>query len=142
MLRIDVEPVAKARPRKGKGGRFYTPEKTQTYEDIIGWAYSNEVNRGRAMVFQDGEPVRAILGFFFSIPSSYSKKRKKSILDGSEDFTKRPDVDNLVKAVLDGLNGVAFRDDSQVVEVMAFKEYTDGDSYVTIQLEDAKGVIE
>lgn len=142
MIRIDIEPVPKARPRKGKGGRFYTPEKTKVYEETIGWEYHRAVNEGRANVYMDGEPVRAILGFFYSIPSSYSKKRRKSILEGNESLTRRPDVDNLVKAVFDGLNGVAFADDSQVVEVFAMKEYTDEQSHVTINLEDVNGVIE
>ena len=69
----------------------------------------------------------------------YSKKRKKSILEGSEGFTKRPDVDNLVKAVLDGLNGIAFKDDCQVVEVHATKGYTsDEEGFIVIDIQEVK----
>lgn len=136
---METEPVAKARPRKGKNGRFYTPEKTQIYEDVIGWEYASAVNKGNAKTYMNGEPVRAVLGFYFSIPSSYSKKRKKSILEGSEGFTKRPDVDNLVKAVLDGLNGIAFKDDCQVVEVHATKGYTsDEEGFIVIDIQEVK----
>ena len=41
--------------------------------------------------------------------------------------TSRPDLDNLVKSVSDGLNGVAFRDDSQITELRAIKQYHSGD---------------
>lgn len=37
------------------------------------------------------------------------------------DSKLRADVDNLVKTVLDGLNGAAFEDDRQVVNIKAFK---------------------
>ena len=39
--------------------------------------------------------------------------------------TKKPDIDNIIKAVLDALNGVAYKDDTQVVQVMATKKYRD-----------------
>lgn len=49
----------------------------------------------------------------------------------------RPDIDKLLRAVLDGLTGVAFRDDSQVVDVFARKYYGDGSPGTTISIEAA-----
>ena len=40
-----------------------------------------------------------------------------------ESYTKKPDLDNLVKSVLDGLNGIAYVDDNQIIDIEARKEY-------------------
>lgn len=47
------------------------------------------------------------------------------------------DLDNHVKAVLDALNGIAYNDDSQVVEVRATKNF--GEPKIVIELEEANG---
>jgi Holliday junction resolvase RusA-like endonuclease len=44
--------------------------------------------------------------------------------NGAIKHIKKPDTDNLLKAVLDGLNGIAWADDSQVIRVSASKEYS------------------
>ena len=54
----------------------------------------------------------------FSIPASWSKKRRQAAMDGLEYVTKRPDLDNLLKAIKDGMNGIAWLDDSQVVSLV------------------------
>lgn len=57
--------------------------------------------------------------------------------------TVRPDLDNLVKLVLDALNGVAYADDSQIVRIHAFKKYSgdhpDGATIVDIVEEERLG---
>ena len=55
--------------------------------------------------------------------------------DGTIKPTKKVDVDNLAKAVMDALNGVAWGDDSQVVKITIFKEYTEH-PYVYIYIHD------
>lgn len=124
---IFTKPVGKGRPRFTKSGHVYTDEKTKAFEDMVGWGYKKAIAEGEAEAFMNGEPLRAIIGFYFSIPKSYSKKRKKAIYEGSEALTRRPDIDNLVKSVLDGLNGVAYEDDAQVVEVATYKVYGEED---------------
>jgi Holliday junction resolvase RusA-like endonuclease len=57
------------------------------------------------------------------VPASYSKKRIQACLSGAEMPAKKPDLDNMIKAVKDGLNGVAWKDDAQVVKVLALKYY-------------------
>lgn len=45
------------------------------------------------------------------------------------------DVDNLVKTVMDSLNGVVWKDDDQVIELKAKKHYTtEHDGYTVIAL--------
>lgn len=69
-------------------------------------------------------PVRIVITAYFKIPSSASKRDKLAMLEGDRRPTKKPDIDNIVKAALDGLNGKAFTDDAQVVELRAFKFYS------------------
>ena len=61
------------------------------------------------------------------IPSSFSKKKKEQALDGEIRPTKKPDVDNVLKAVMDALNGVWYLDDKQVVVGSVCKEYAPQD---------------
>jgi Holliday junction resolvase RusA-like endonuclease len=46
----------------------------------------------------------------------------------------RPDIDNVVKAILDGLNGVVFADDAVVAQLVASKHY--GEERVEVQVEN------
>jgi Holliday junction resolvase RusA-like endonuclease len=68
------------------------------------------------------------------VPASWPKKRQAAALRGEVRPAGRPDLDNLLKAISDGMNGVVFRDDSQVVEVTARKIYgADPQARVVIQ---------
>ena len=46
----------------------------------------------------------------------------------------KPDIDNVVKLVMDALNGVAYDDDKQVVRQYAEKRYTDGEPYIAVRV--------
>ena len=52
--------------------------------------------------------------------------------------SKKPDINNIIKAVLDGLNGVAYEDDKQVVEAIGRKYYTAGDGYLWVSVREVK----
>mgnify|MGYP003339864711 FL=1 len=69
-------------------------------------------------------PVTMALYFRLPMPQSWSKKRKEGALKGLEAPTKKPDWDNLGKAVSDALNGVIFKDDSQIVSAHVRKTYS------------------
>jgi Holliday junction resolvase RusA-like endonuclease len=92
---IPGDPVPKARPRFGKG-RTFTERKTVAAEKRVGLEYL--AAGGRRLT----GPVEVICSFF-------------------RENERRVDVDNLTKLVLDGLNGIAFEDDSQVVLLVASK---------------------
>jgi Holliday junction resolvase RusA-like endonuclease len=70
-------------------------------------------------------PLNMEIVAFMGIAASWSKKRQQAARDGLERPTKKPDLDNIVKAVKDGLNGVAWKDDSQVVRLTAGKYWSD-----------------
>lgn len=120
---IEANPVPKGRPRFRRTKTFittYTPKKTLDFEDLV------RQHAKEAMGPTDllETPVWIALYFRLPIPASYSKKRSEACLNGSEKPIKRPDLDNLIKSVLDGMNGVVFKDDSQITVMHCTKVYS------------------
>lgn len=121
---IPGEPTAKGRPRIGRAwGRAiaFTPQKTRTREGIIA-ALAMEAMKGSAPF--DG-PVQLTLTAFFSVPASWSKAKRAAALSGAILPAKRPDLDNIVKAATDALNGIVYLDDAQICAVMISKLYAE-----------------
>lgn len=114
---VKGEPKGKARPRFARG-RTYTPKTTVDYEKEI---QSRFLECGGKFSFADKFTLDVIA--CFGVPKSASKKKVADMLAGIIMPTKRPDIDNILKVVLDALNGVAYYDDSQVVRVVGTKEY-------------------
>lgn len=86
--------------------------------------------------FAAGVPLRATVTAFFTVPKSTSKK-KAAALDGTP-HTKRPDADNVAKAILDALNGHAYNDDSAIEALTVRKYQTTGASRVEVAIEEAE----
>lgn len=128
-LTIDGVPVAKGRPRLGRYGT-YTPKKTQEYEEYVKMCWVAKYG-----AIQPAEqPLEVNIVFYMPIPKGYSKKQKAEILSGRLKHTKKPDIDNLIKSVLDALNGLAYADDSQIIKVTAVKRYAEtGSTELTIK---------
>ena len=61
----------------------------------------------------------------FLVPESYSEKKKRELV--GKPYTKKPDADNLAKAILDALNGMAYPDDAQIVNLKVRKWYGETD---------------
>lgn len=133
-LTISGEPQGKGRHRavcRGDHIATYTPRKTKDYEDEVRFCYRQEY--GDLMAFAVDEPVSATIIAAFGIPKSSSKKRKVEMMAGRVLPTKKPDTDNIAKIVLDALNGLAYPDDKQVVELHVIKVY-DLEGCVTVEL--------
>lgn len=118
---VPGDPVPKARARV-VNGRAFTPAKTVTGENQVQAAWVAATGGRRAP--HDG-PVVLHLDFHFTIPASWSKKRRQAVSDGSVPHRSRPDLDNLAKLVMDGLNGLAWTDDAQIAHLTATKRYAD-----------------
>ena len=119
MIRILVPgvPVGKGRPRMTRSGHCYTPEKTRIYEDKIAFFGHQAMAGKRPLEGYLTIQVEAV----FPVPESWSKKKKKMALDGKL-FPGRPDIDNILKAI-DGLNGVVWKDDAQIILAVVSKRY-------------------
>jgi Holliday junction resolvase RusA-like endonuclease len=115
-------PLGKERVRFVKAtGRAFTPERTVNYESRVALAGS-EAMAGRSPM--EG-PLEVSIAAYVPIAQSWSKKRQAAALAGTERPTKKPDIDNLIKSLADGLNLVVWIDDSQIVQVTAAKHYSD-----------------
>lgn len=123
---VPGQPKGKARARtvrRGGGKSFsYTPEGTVLYENLIKTCYLQDAGH---VLFNDGQPLAVSITAFYEVPKSYSKKKKQEMLDGQLYPTKKPDIDNIAKCVLDALNKLAYRDDTQVVRLHTEKHYAE-----------------
>lgn len=134
------EPQGKGRPRfirTATGGRAITPPRTRAYEDFIKWEYYRQCN----YFFNDKTMLKMEIKAFFKVPESKSKKQKEKMLNNEILPTKKPDMDNIVKAVADALNKVAYKDDSQIVECTV-KKYYDKEPRIEIYIEEIKKEME
>ena len=121
---VPGQPVGKGRPRatvRAGRARLYTPAKTEKYEARVA-LFAQQAMAGRPVM---AGPVALSVTALFPIPTSWPKKRQAAARAGTEQHTKRPDADNCAKAILDGLNGVVWKDDSQVVTLSIEKRYSD-----------------
>lgn len=117
---VPGKPRGKGRPRFSTAGGFvrtYTDAQTASYENLVALEYERA---GGKLI--DG-PVQVLIHAYFPIPKSTSKKLKDEMIDGVVLPKCKPDVDNICKAVLDGLNGVAYADDTQVSMLVAERLY-------------------
>lgn len=98
-----------------------TPDKTVLYENFIKDRYLQQAG---GKFFERGVPVHIGIVARFLPPKSTSKKKQAQMLNGEILPLKKPDNDNVVKAVCDALNGIAYHDDSQVVSIHIVKVYS------------------
>ena len=121
---IPGEPVPQARPRLSKTGIAYTPEKSRRYKEYIRLLASAKM-AGKTPL--EG-PLCLSVRVYRSVPKSRSKKWQTEAKTGKERPIQKPDLDNYIKAVQDGLNGIVWHDDSQIVTYGApfGKFYDDG----------------
>ena len=121
---VPGEPRGKGRPRfSTANGRVTTrtPHETAMYENLIRLEYQRQC---AGMRFADDAELAMTLFAYYAIPKSASKKKKLAMLKSEMRPIKTPDLDNVIKAVGDSLNQIAYRDDAQIVEVHACKHYS------------------
>jgi len=108
-ITVNGNPIPKGRPQFYMG-RAVTPEATRNYEALV---------RSAAAICWQGdpttEPVRVELRFW-------------------RGDKRRCDIDNLIKAVLDALNGVVWEDDEQIIELLAYKNHNKSRPRVDIEV--------
>ena len=113
------------KPVIGAGGRpvvtHHTPEKTVNYEATVKLA-AQQAMRGRPPF---AGPCSLVVEALFPVPASWSQARQARALAGEERPAKKPDGDNILKAVFDGMNGVVWVDDVQAVDFRVKKRYAE-----------------
>lgn len=116
-------PQGKGRPRyTTRGGRVmaYTPANTKVYEDKIRQAWKEQ--DGRAF---GSSPIAMNLKAYYPIPSRAKRAERDAMLAGQVPVTDKPDLDNVLKSVMDALTGLAYEDDQQVNIISATRAYSD-----------------
>ena len=133
MIKFEVlgKPVAKARPRMTRQGFAYTPQKTVNYENLVRYTFQSEFPSHEQFLGL----IEANITCIFDIPKSYSKKKTKELLETHNNYNHKPDLDNIAKIILDSLNGIAYKDDSQVTILHINKEYGN-QAKVIVELEE------
>lgn len=121
---IPGEPKGKGRPRFTRRGPFvrtYTPDDTLSYENLVKHCAQMQLRNAAPFL----GPVRMQVIAHFSIPASFSNKKKELARAGILRPAKKPDHDNILKIVSDALNGIAWRDDAQIVSSTFDKIYSE-----------------
>lgn len=114
------EIVGKARPRMNtRTGKAYTPTNTKNYEYFLRQWFIRKYPNFKPIETK----VKVEMVAYFSIPKSTSKKREAEMLAGNISPTKKPDIDNITKIILDAMNKFAYLDDTQVTQCTVIKKY-------------------
>lgn len=124
-LVIKGEPVSAGRPRfSGRGGfvKAYDPKKSRDYKTLIKQQALQQLPAGYQSV--DG-PIEVDIKVYRSIQKSISKKEYARRLSNDVRPTVKPDTDNYIKIILDGLNKLIWLDDNQITDISAHKYYSD-----------------
>lgn len=133
MVRINGLIQPKGRPRFARRGAYvktYTPKATKDSEEYIRAEYLRQTRQKQPL---EGA-VNVCIEFHYAPPKGTSKTQTVEMLMGKIHRTKKPDIDNLEKTILDALNGVAWVDDKQIIELHAIKKY-DSQDYTIIYVE-------
>lgn len=120
------KPKAKGRPRLSTFGGFaraYTPQDTIEYENLVKLSYLQAAECQEPLEFE--KPVSLTVIAYYQMPKQVSKKKREEMLSGELRPCVKPDIDNVLKSVLDALNKIAFKDDTQVVKLYATKYYAE-----------------
>lgn len=117
-------PVAKGRPRlttRGGFARAYTPDKTRRFETMV----ADVARAAIGPIDPYSGAVELEAHFSLPIPKSWNKRDKAAAMAGTLRPQSKPDIDNFLKAIADGMNGIVYVDDCQIVSARLTKFYGD-----------------
>lgn len=100
------------RPRFTKQGRAYEARADKLYKRDVALEYARQCGGTHF----GGEPLRVVIDVMRCLPQTLLMRGIAQAYD-----TIKPDCDNLAKAVLDALNGIAYDDDKQIIELVVRK---------------------
>lgn len=122
MITVYGKPQGKGRPRyttRAGHAVAYTPASTKAYEAKIRQAWQEQDGR-------DFGPaaLALVLTAYYPVPSKARKAEREAMLAGQVPVRDKPDLDNVVKAVMDALNSTAYEDDKQITHINAARTYS------------------
>ena len=105
---------------KGSFARLIKNPETAIFENLIKISFRSK-HMSHAIT---DNAVKIEINAFFRPPNNFSKKKLKMIEGDEYPICKKPDCSNIIKVVEDGLNGVAFFDDKQIIDTSCRKFYS------------------
>lgn len=110
----------------GKTRTAYTPAGTRSYEILVG--------RMATLAMRGHEPFTGALHLemkaHFQIPISWPQSRRTDAINGLVKPIGKPDLDNIIKSLTDGMQNIVYRDDAAIVSVNCSKVYSAGEPFV------------
>jgi Holliday junction resolvase RusA-like endonuclease len=115
---IPLKPVGFKRPRPSKSGRYYSPHS----KELVDWQglFKNQMKVKGEKIIEGPVSVHMI----FAGDEVQVSVRPVVGQDSNRPKGVRADIDNLVKFVLDALEGYAYFNDRQVVDIDATFRHT------------------
>jgi len=117
---FDINPVPASRPRVSKWGTYYG----KTYKAFRA-AFAAEVEEFR-------KDFRPLLADKLKVKAVFNVVRPKT----TKLVHPRGDIDNYLKALFDSCNEFTWRDDIQIAEVWAHKQWSEDEGYITLDIEE------
>jgi Holliday junction resolvase RusA-like endonuclease len=133
---VPGEPKGKGRPifsKRGNHVNVRTPPATKDYEEKVAWCFYEQCG---TYEYEKDVPLSMDVTAYFAIPKSVTKAKRSQMLSCDLKVTKRPDFDNILKIIADGLNMIAYHDDSQLTNVSFRKLYSDNPRVIVTLKED------
>lgn len=123
--------IGKGRPRLNSyTGTVYTPTITKDYETLVEQYFLIKYPKFKELE----ERVKVTIIAYFPIPKGTKKSDRSSMLENTISPTKKPDIDNIAKVILDAMNKFAFKDDNQITKLEVEKRYAEEEKvYVKIE---------
>lgn len=130
-LWIPGPPQEMQRPRIVKTSQMAI---TGDYRDVVHLRNTSPVNQAKREIALRAKaaapsgkpptgPVEVLVRFHLPVPPSWPKWKKAAALDGRLRAQRKPDLDNYLKLLLDGLNGIWWKDDGQIWRMLVTKRY-------------------
>lgn len=124
--------IGKGRPRLNSyTGAVYTPTRTKDYENLVMQYFMIKYPKFKQL---EGRVSVEIVANF-EVPKSTKKQDKILMLENKINPIKKPDIDNIVKIILDAMNEIAFKDDTQITKLNVEKKYSEAES-VLVKIEE------
>lgn len=123
--------IGKERPRLNiNSGIIYTPGRTKDYELLVQQSFRVKYPRFKQI---EGR-VKVDIISYMKIPKQTSKAKRQEMIDNKISPTRKPDIDNIAKVILDAMNKYIIQDDTQVSKISVEKRYGEIDKvYVKIE---------
>lgn len=119
MITIDIVPQGAVRMTNRGKWKSIPAQRYLNYKKLIGYELRKHFSE------PSQKPIKVSISVYYPIPDSWSKKKKQEALTGVRMPIVKPDLDNVVKGIYDSCNGIAWKDDNQVVDEQSSKRYSD-----------------